>query len=153
MGKYSRSAKQARKNQNLIVGIVLALIVLGIIAAVVIPGLGGDQGSRGDILVKNREVSVEDAYQLYQEGVYILDVRKAEEYQAGHIPGSVLIPLNKLAVRVGELPVGEPILIYCHSGSLSLEAMNMLGGAGFMHLSSMDGGFNDWVVAGYPVEQ
>lgn len=153
MGKYSRSAKQARKKQNLILGIVLALIVLGISAAVVIPRLGGDQGSGSDILVKNREVSVEGAYQLYQEGVFTLDVRTAEEYQAGHIPGSILIPLEKLAVRVGELPVGEPILIYCRSDNRSLEAMNMLGGAGFMNLSSMDGGFNDWVAAGYPVEQ
>ena len=153
MGKYSRSAKQARKNQNLIVGVILALIVLVISAAVIIPGLGGDRGAGSDILVKNREVSVKDAYQLFQEGVFTIDVRTAEEYQAGHIPGSILIPLDKLAVRVGELPVGEPILIYCHSGSLSLEAMNMLGGAGFMNLSSMDGGFNDWVVAGYPVEQ
>jgi rhodanese-related sulfurtransferase len=153
MGKYTRSAKEARKKQNLVIGFVLALIILVIGAVVILPRISGDGDSGSDLLVKNQEVTVEEAYQLYEDGVYTLDVRTAEEYQAGHIPGSVLIPLDELALRAGELPVGEPILIYCRSGNRSLEAMNLLAGAGFMNLSSMDGGFNDWVAAGYPAEK
>ena len=153
MGKYTRSAKQARKKQNQTIGIVLALIALIIAAVVVLPRLvnGGPSGT--DLLTDNREVTVAEAYQLYQEDIYTLDVRTVEEYEEGHIPGSVLIPLDELARRSGELPVGEPILIYCRSGNRSLEAMNMLAGAGFMNLSSMDGGFNDWVAAGYPSDK
>ena len=153
MGKYTKSAKQARKKQNLIIGVVLALVILIIAGAVILPRLAGGQDSGSDVLTKNQEISVEQAYQLYEDGVFTLDVRTVEEFNDGHIPGAVLIPLDELALRAGELPVGEPILIYCRSGNRSLEAMNLLGGAGFMNLSSMDGGFNDWVAAGYPAER
>lgn len=153
MGKYTRSAKQTRQKQNQVIGIVLALILLVVGAVVFLPRLFSGGSSGLDLLTENQEVTVAGAYQLYQEGIYTLDVRTVEEYEAGHIPGSVLIPLDELARRAGELPVGEPILIYCRSGNRSLEAMNMLAGAGFMNLSSMDGGFNDWVAAGYPAEK
>ena len=153
MGKYTRSAKQNRKKQNQVIGLVLALVLLVIGSVVVLPKLHLGGGSGTDLLTENREVSVAGAYELYQEGIYTLDVRTVEEYEAGHIPGSVLIPLDELARRSGELPVGEPILIYCRSGNRSLDALNMLAGAGFMNLSSMDGGFNDWVAAGYPLEK
>lgn len=153
MEKKSKSTKQARKNQNLLIGIALALILLVMGSVAVLPRLNSGVGNDAAGLTENREVGVEEAYQLYQDGVYTLDVRTAEEYQEGHIPDSVLIPLNELASRAGELPEGEPILIYCRSGNRSLQALNMLEGAGFTNLSSMAGGFNEWVVAGYPAEQ
>ncbi len=92
------------------------------------------------------------AYQLYQEGVYTVDVRTPEEWDEGHIPGATLIPLSELVERSGELPKGEPILLYCRSGNRSLQAMNLLAAEGFSNLSTMDGGFIDWVAAGYPAE-
>jgi len=152
MGKYSKSAKHLRKRQNLILGVVLGLIVLGGAAALVIPRMSSGSGSASSMLIKNREVSLTGAYQLYQEGAFVLDVRTAEEWEAGHIPGSTSIPLEELAGRAAELPVGEPILIYCRTGNRSLESMNMLGSIGFMNLSSMDVGFQNWAEAGYPVE-
>lgn len=79
-------------------------------------------------------------------------MRTIEEWQAGHIPGTVLIPLDQLATRVGELPDDEPILIYCRSGNRSLQAQNTLAEIGFSDLYSMDGGINDWIAAGYEIE-
>lgn len=151
MGKYTKSAKKASQNATLYIGIA-ALVILGLVAITVIALRDtGDLRGSSEILAVNQEIDVQEAYRLHQEGVFTLDVRTAEEYQAGHIPGAVLIPLEELVVRVGELPVGEPILIYCQNGNRSLQAMNMLGDAAFRNLSSMKGGFNVWVSSEYPV--
>lgn len=152
MGKYTKPARKASKKGSLYVAII-AVVLLSLIAVSALAL--GDRGSQpGSTLVvqPNREIDAAEAYQLYQAGVFTLDVRTGEEYQSGHIPGSVLIPLDELAQRAGELPAGEPILIYCRSGNRSLQAMNLLENAGFQNLSSLDGGINDWVAAGYPVE-
>lgn len=152
MTKQNKLPKKTANTRNLVIIMILVLISLGVIAAVFLPRITGDRKSSGPVLVRNRQVSVEEAYQLYLDEVTIVDVRTAQDFQAGHIPGAILIPLDDLAVRSGELPVGEPILFYCHTGNLSLDAISMLGNVGFMNLSSMDGGLKDWVTAGYPVE-
>jgi len=97
-------------------------------------------------------ISAPDAYQLYQDDVFVLDVRTPEEYQAGHLPGATLIPLDQLGARYGELPQNESILVYCRSGNRSLEAVYFLENAGFNHVHSLDRGFKNWVQHGYEVE-
>ena len=97
-------------------------------------------------------VSAPDAYQLYQDGVFVLDVRTPEEYQDGQIPGATLIPLEQLGARTGELPQNETILVYCRSGNRSLQAVYLLENAGFERVHSLDRGINNWVQHGYEVE-
>ena len=139
--------KERKKESKKIQVLVIVLILVGIAL-----GVGACVGDSTAVLSKNQRISVDEAYQLYNDGVYVLDVRTPEEWITGHLPGATLIPLDQLAVRSGELPAGEPILIYCRSGNRSQEAMNILGSAGFMNLSSMDGGIKDWIIAGYPLE-
>jgi rhodanese-related sulfurtransferase len=152
MGIKNKPSEKTKKIQFQVIIIILIVIALGISAAIFLPRLLDDSGETTTTLAKNKRISVDEAYQLYQDDVYVLDVRTPEEWVTGHIPGATLIPLDELALRSGELPVGEPILIYCRSGNRSLEAMNLLGSAGFMNLSSMDGGIKDWIIAGYPLE-
>jgi rhodanese-related sulfurtransferase len=135
-----------------LIGIILAVIILAIAGIVVLPRITGNPAEASPTLVSNQRVSVDDAYQLYQDGVYTVDVRTPEEWEQGHIPGATLVPLNELVERAGELPQGDPILLYCRSGNRSLQAMNLLAVQGFTNLSSMDGGFVTWVAAGYPAE-
>lgn len=97
-------------------------------------------------------VSAPDAYQLYQDDVFVLDVRTPEEYQDGHLPGATLIPLDQLGARYGELPQNETILVYCRSGNRSLQAVYLLENAGFDRVHSLDRGINNWVQNGYEVE-
>jgi len=70
---------------------------------------------------------------------FLLDVRSAREYAAGHLPGAVNIPLRQLRARLDELPVREPIVTYCRTGQRGyfatrillqsrFEAMNLGGG-------------------------
>lgn len=97
-------------------------------------------------------ISVSEAYELYQDDVFVLDVRTFEEYQAGHIPGATLIPLDQLSTRYAELPQDETIVVYCRSGNRSLEAVYFLDSVGFNRVHSMDRGFNNWIAKGYEVE-
>jgi rhodanese-related sulfurtransferase len=152
MGKYSKTAKKTNKTGKWIIAAVLVVVVAAAAAAGAALRESRSSGEPPVVLAANREVDVQEGYDLYQQGVFTLDVRTPEEYQAGHIPGATLIPLDQLAARAGELPVNEPILIYCRSGNRSLQAMNLLGEAGFQELSSMAGGISAWSAAGLPVE-
>ena len=98
------------------------------------------------------EISVEQAHQLYQDGVFILDVREQDEWDAGHIPGAKLIPLGSLAMGSGEVPHLEPVVIVCRSGNRSAQARDVLKSIGFVHVTSMAGGMNEWAAAGYDIE-
>ena len=80
-----------------------------------------------------------------KHGEYIvLDVRQPEEYEAGHIPGAMLIPLGELEARRGELDRGKKIITYCRSGHRSMAAAIALCGLGFKSIYHLDGGILNW---------
>jgi rhodanese-related sulfurtransferase len=74
---------------------------------------------------------------------FVLDVREPAEYQQGHIPGSVLMPLGTLESRLHELPTDRPIVAVCRSGARSGMATGVLRKAGRDALN-MAGGMNAW---------
>ncbi len=63
------------------------------------------------------EVSVKEAAQLREQGAFMLDVRQPEEWEAGHIPGAVLIPLAELPKRLNEVPADQTVVVVCRSGN------------------------------------
>jgi rhodanese-related sulfurtransferase/rubrerythrin len=78
-------------------------------------------------------------------GEYLLvDVRQPEEYENGHIPGAVLIPLGELEDRQGELDRNKKIITYCRSGRRSMAAAINLCGLGFKGVQHLEGGILDW---------
>lgn len=74
----------------------------------------------------------------------LLDVRQDMEYENAHIPGAKLIPLGELADRIGELPHGKPLIVYCASGGRSMAAAALLDGQGRTGIVNMVGGMNAW---------
>lgn len=78
------------------------------------------------------------------ESYTILDVRQPKEYEAGHIPGAILIPLPELPERYSELSKDLPVITYCRSGQRSYTAASFLKGVGFQEVYSMEGGMNAW---------
>ena len=74
----------------------------------------------------------------------LLDVRQPEEYEAGHIPGSMLIPLGELEARQAELDWGKKVIVYCRSGHRSMAAAIALCGLGFKSVYHLDGGIINW---------
>jgi rhodanese-related sulfurtransferase len=96
-------------------------------------------------------VSVSEAAELFSAGSFLLDVREPSEWEAGHIDGAVLIPLGQLAARMSEVPSDKTVLVICHSGNRSAQARDQLRNAGYTQVTSINGGMNAWIQAGYPV--
>lgn len=99
------------------------------------------------------EVDVARAHEMYYQGALFLDVRTQAEWDEGHIAGSMLIPLDELPDRLGELPPDRDIVVVCRSGNRSKEGTAILREAGFERVTCMNGGLKAWVAAGYEVEQ
>lgn len=97
-------------------------------------------------------VSVNEAYQMAQNGAFVLDVRTVEEWNEFHAPGSTLIPLDQLAARLNEVPRDRQIVVVCRSGNRSQQGRDILLNAGFEQVTSMTGGLNEWRASGFPIE-
>ena len=85
--------------------------------------------------------------------VTVLDVRPKEEYQAGHIPGAISIPLKELEKHLSELPKEQEIVAYCRGPYcvLSIKAVELLRSKGYTSIRLEDGVW-EWRNAGLPVE-
>jgi hydroxyacylglutathione hydrolase len=84
--------------------------------------------------------------------VAIVDVRGATEWESGHLPGAIHIPLGHLADRAGELPAGRPIVVQCQSGGRSAIAASVLERLGYSNVTNLTGGLTAWAAAGLPIE-
>ncbi len=74
----------------------------------------------------------------------VLDVRQVAEYEKGHIPGAVFIPLSELETRAEELPKDVPVVAYCKVGGRSRSAAALLRTLGFSEVYNMSGGILAW---------
>lgn len=85
--------------------------------------------------------------------VTVLDVRPADEYAMGHVPGAVNIPLAELEQRLAELDPAEEIIAYCRGAYcvLSFQAVAALRARKF-RARRLEHGFPEWRTAGLPVE-
>ncbi|MDA8295032.1 MAG: molybdopterin-synthase adenylyltransferase MoeB [Actinomycetota bacterium] len=92
-----------------------------------------------------REVEPEEAERQRADAV-LLDVREADEYAQGAIPGALHLPRGFLEVQVeGRLPdKSQPIVVYCAGGTRSALAAKALQDLGYRDVVSMVGGFNRW---------
>ena len=101
-----------------------------------------------------REVTPTEALQMRAAGdVAFLDVREPNEWHLGHGPGAVHIPRGQLETNLEQrLPRDREIVIYCASGNRSALAADTMQQMGYRRVSSMSGGWRDWVQSGGDVE-
>ncbi len=77
-------------------------------------------------------------------GAILLDVREAHEYAAGHIPGSVNLPLSAISAAAERIPKRDtPLFVYCLSGRRSASAVGALRAMGYTELTDL-GGIRAW---------
>ena len=84
--------------------------------------------------------------------VAVIDVRGATEWETGHLPGAIHIPLGHLVDRAGEVPAGRPIVVQCQSGNRSSIGASVLERLGFSNVTNLAGGITGWAAAGLPIE-
>jgi rhodanese-related sulfurtransferase len=86
--------------------------------------------------------------------IVIVDVRTPPEFEAGHIPGSRLIPLHQLVARSCELEThrADPVVLVSRNGTRARLADAALRVAGFSEVSVLAGGIRRWRDLGFPVE-
>ena len=98
-------------------------------------------------------VSREELLEKSRAGVVtVLDVRPADEFALGHLPGAVNIPLRELEARLAQLDRGQEIVAYCRGPYcvLSYEAVAALRARGFK-VRRLEDGLPEWRAAGLPV--
>ncbi len=85
--------------------------------------------------------------------VTVLDVRPGEEYEAGHVPGAVNVPLSELEGYLKHLPKKQDVVAYCRGPHcvLAFDAVARLRQRGYS-AQRMEDGFPEWKSAGYPVD-
>jgi rhodanese-related sulfurtransferase len=90
---------------------------------------------------------------LQDENVVILDVRPEEEYRAGHIPGALSIPVERLEARLRDIPRDLEVIAYCRGPYCVFadEAVRLLHEHGY-RARRFEEGLPDWRAAGLPVE-
>lgn len=88
-----------------------------------------------------RQVPVSQVRPLVEQGAYILDVREAGEFAAGHIQGAHNIPLSQLRERMEEIPRDIPVYVHCRSSQRSYYAICCLQGNGFANVCNISGSF------------
>ncbi|MDD2659772.1 MAG: rhodanese-like domain-containing protein [Methylococcales bacterium] len=79
-----------------------------------------------------------------EDKLFLLDVREPDEFAYAHIANSVLIPLNQIPKRLGELDSRQEIVVICHHGMRSQQAANYLMQSGFKNITNLTGGIDAW---------
>ncbi|MFZ6029794.1 MAG: rhodanese-like domain-containing protein [Chloroflexota bacterium] len=151
MSKQRQKQKQKTATKPAILWLWLGLGAVLVLAALAFIFLRpGTQA--GDVAALPAEITVAQAREKYDQGVFFLDVRTPGEWNEAHIPNTTLIPLDELGVRTDELPKDQEIVVVCRSGNRSAQARDILKQAGFEKVTSMGGGVNAWKARGYPTE-
>ena len=123
-------------------------IMMILLAMLLLSGLAAGQAAGGDDLAGGyRQIDQETARQMMalDDGHVVVDVRRQDEYDAGHIPGAILIPNESIDCDSPELlpDYDQVILIYCRSGNRSKQAAQKLASMGYKNIYEF-GGINTW---------
>ena len=104
-------------------------------------------------LEQTSQVSVEQLHDLMiqnRDGIQVIDVRRAAEWQAGHVEHALHKSLDHLTSTLGDLDKSKPVAVYCKGGYRSTIAASLLQRAGFEQVMNVTGGFDAWSACHLP---
>jgi rhodanese-related sulfurtransferase len=103
------------------------------------------------------EISVHDAVHAIQGADVLLDVREADEFAAGHLPGAIHTSRGLLEFKLSASPDLSNrdlrVVLYCKTSGRAALAAQVMHEMGYRHVSSIAGGYDAWVAAGQPVQK
>lgn len=101
-----------------------------------------------------REITVSELATMMRDGrAEIVDVREADEFAAGHIPGAINMPLSRFRASELPRPAGKILVLNCQGGKRSGMALDRCGVARVAVDTHLGGGFGAWKSAGMAVER
>jgi rhodanese-related sulfurtransferase len=95
-------------------------------------------------------VNVPELPESLPDGVTLLDVREHDEWDAGHAPDAIHIPMGDLAGRLDDLPADNEVYVVCRSGGRSARVTAFLNANGW-DAKNVEGGMQSWQAAGRPM--
>ncbi|KCV64589.1 rhodanese-like protein [Bordetella bronchiseptica 99-R-0433] len=99
-------------------------------------------------------VGTSEAIQMVNQRQAVwVDVRPAEQFQAGHIAQARSLPAADLEKKAGALPKNKPLIVVCEQGRDAARIAARLRSQGFAEVSVLEGGMRAWFAAGLPVTQ
>ena len=104
-----------------------------------------------------REISLDQAEQAIRDADVLIDVREADEFSAGHIPGAVHMSRGTLEFKISGNPALASrdlrLVVYCKTSGRAALCSAALMEMGYLNVQSIAGGYDGWVAAGKPVSQ
>ncbi len=102
-----------------------------------------------------REIDLQDAEEAIRQADVLIDVREADEFAAGHLPGAVLVPRGLLEFKLSGTPALSSrdlkVVLYCKTSGRAALAAQAMQSMGYLNVSSVAGGYDAWAAAGKPV--
>jgi rhodanese-related sulfurtransferase len=102
-----------------------------------------------------REVALHEAEAVIQQADVLMDVREADEFSAGHLPGAVLVPRGLLEFKLSATPALSSrdlkVVVYCKTSGRAALAAQAMQSMGYLNVTSIAGGYDAWAAAGKPV--
>jgi len=137
---YNRDMFMKKMNKTLFFVQMLFFVIT-------VTGCGVSEEKGKDSAMGYQQISQEEAKEIIanEDNIIILDVRTQEEYDQGHIPDAVCVPVETLSdSQPEELPdLNQKILVYCRSGNRSKQAAEKLAAIGYTNIFEF-GGINTW---------
>ncbi|MDQ3879683.1 MAG: molybdopterin-synthase adenylyltransferase MoeB [Chloroflexota bacterium] len=101
-----------------------------------------------------REVGIEEGIRLAAEGATVIDVREKAEWDTGHVPGALLLPIGECAQRIGDVVPDRstPLVLHCAVGARSGRAAVQLAALGYTNVVTVAADIRQWAPSGGPWE-
>ena len=133
----------------------LRVVVVGVLVLVLAMAAGctpGEQQEEEE--VSYTDISAAEAKELIDNDPEVVVIDVSPAYSAGHLPGAVNYYLGdgSLDAAILTLDKDATYLVYCHVESVSRQGAQKLVDAGFMNVFRLEGDYDAWVDAGYPIE-
>ena len=101
------------------------------------------------------EIDIDAADAAIRDADVLIDVREADEFAAGHIPGAINVPRGVLEFKLSSTPEMDArdlrVVLYCKTSGRAALAARAMRDMGYLQVQSIAGGFDAWVAAGKPV--
>ncbi len=117
-----------------LIWVIVAVAVVAVVALLMRPGGGGGI----------EDVDAAGVQKAIDAGAQVVDVRTAGEFQMGHIPGAINVPVDVLDAQVASWDKNATYVIYCATGERSITAMEIMKSLGFENLKHFAAGIVAW---------